>query len=75
MMTITPEFLGTLFTVVGALAGAITFLFRSLIESKDATIKLLTEDRNYWRGVSQGMSQHPQYPYPPTGYPPTGTGD
>ena len=65
-MHLDPESVASLAGILGALVGAITFLFRALIESKDSMIKLLTEDRNYWRGVAQGAT-HQQYPYPPSG--------
>lgn len=43
--------------VAGTLTGAISFLFKALIESKDTRINELVDDRDYWRDVvmSQAM--------------------
>jgi len=53
--------------ILGALAGAVSFLFKALIESKDATIKELQDERDYWRNYAMGRSsaQAPMQPQPP----------
>jgi hypothetical protein len=36
---------------IGALAGAIAFLFKSLVETKNQRITELVSERDYWRGL------------------------
>lgn len=48
--------------IIGALIGAITFLLRALIHSKDAEIKELSEERDYWRDIAMGTRVHPKPP-------------
>ena len=40
-----------LVAVLGALAGAIAFLFHTLVESKDGRIAELVVERDYWRNL------------------------
>ena len=49
-----PEAITAVGTIVGALIACITFLFRALVSSKNETIRVLTEDRDYWRGAAMG---------------------
>ena len=42
--------------VAGTLTGAISFLFKSLIESKDNRINELVDERDYWRDTV--LSEH-----------------
>ncbi|HET9540489.1 MAG TPA: hypothetical protein VFQ46_07810 [Candidatus Limnocylindria bacterium] len=48
--------------VLGALAGAVSFLFKALISSKDGELKIVKErlddaldDRDFWRDVALGV--------------------
>lgn len=43
--------------VAGALTGAISMLFKSLIESKDSRINELVDERDYWRDVVLGTAK------------------
>lgn len=50
-------------TVLGALAGAVSFLFKALITAKDEHIRELrqrieaqAEDRDFWRDVAMGRA-------------------
>lgn len=50
--------------ILGALSGAVTFLFKQVVQAKDAHIHDLTdrvanlaEDRDYWRDVALGRVQ------------------
>lgn len=43
--------------VLGALVGALSFVFRQLIVSKDAQIQDLKGERDYWRSFSMTMMQ------------------
>ena len=47
----TWDSLVTLTAVIGALAGACTFLFRQLVITKNRRINELLDERDYWRGV------------------------
>jgi hypothetical protein len=38
-------------TLVGSLAGAVSFLFRQLVITKNRRINELLDERDYWRGV------------------------
>lgn len=42
--------------IAGTLTGAISFLFKALIESKDNRINELVDDRDYWR--DQVLKEH-----------------
>ena len=54
----TPAQLFTLLvTVLGALAGAIAFLFHTLVENKDDRIAELVVERDYWRNLV-GIEAH-----------------
>lgn len=37
--------------LVGALAGAVSFLFRQLVITKNKRINELLDERDYWRGI------------------------
>jgi len=43
--------------VLGALVGALSFVFRQLIVAKDSQISDLKGDRDYWRDFSMTMIQ------------------
>lgn len=45
--------------VVGALAGAVTFLFRQLVGTKNRHISELTDERDYWRKIVLAFSKLP----------------
>ena len=49
-----PEAVTAIGTIIGALIAAITFLFKALVSSKNETIKILEQDRDYWRGAAEG---------------------
>ena len=57
-MTIDGTFLAGLGALLGALIGLVTFLFRVLVQSKNETIQILTEDRNYWKTLAQTLEMH-----------------
>ena len=57
-MTIDGAFLAGLGALLGALIGLVTFLFRALVASKNETIRVLTEDRNYWKTLAQSLERH-----------------
>lgn len=54
----------TVTALLGALTGAITFLFKALISSKDNVIHELLDERNYWRDMAVGRIQE-RPPDPP----------
>lgn len=43
--------------VAGALTGAISMLFKSLIESKDSRINELVDERDYWRDTVLSLAK------------------
>lgn len=42
-------------TILGALTGAIGFLFKQLVDTKNAQIRELTRDRDYWQSTALGL--------------------
>jgi len=55
------DVLVVLTSVVGALAGACTFLFRQLIITKNRRINELLDDRDYWRDIVAKDKGLPSY--------------
>jgi len=45
--------------IIGALAGAVSFLFRQLVMTKNRRIDDLTDERDYWRQIVLAFSQLP----------------
>jgi hypothetical protein len=71
--------IATMAALLGALTGAISFLFKALINSKDNVIHELLDERNYWRDMAlariepnppQHKQEPPQYQQHPNPQPP-----
>jgi len=45
--------------IIGALAGAVSFLFRQLVLTKNHRINDLTDERDYWRKIVLAFSKLP----------------
>jgi len=45
--------------IIGALAGAVTFLFRQLVVTKNRRINDLTDERDYYRTIVHAFSKLP----------------
>jgi len=45
--------------IIGALAGAVTFLFRQLVLTKNRAINTLTDERDYYRAIVARFSKLP----------------
>lgn len=54
-----PEAVTAIGGIIGALIATITFLFRALVVSKNDTIKIVSEDRDYWKEVATGVRRGP----------------
>lgn len=48
-------------SLIGALAGAVSFLFRQLIITKNKRINELLDERDYWRGIVAKEHNMPDY--------------
>lgn len=75
-MTISTDTLVALGSLVGGLVGAVAWLFKSMIRTKEIRINELVDERDYWRDVVlQGKDlpdweewQRHRHPLPPPGY-------
>jgi hypothetical protein len=63
-------------SIIGGLIGAVAWLFKSMIKTKETRINELVDERDYWREiVLKGASlpeweawQQHRHPAPPPGY-------
>lgn len=75
-MTLSSDTLVAIGSLIGGLIGAVAWLFKSMIKTKEVRINELVDERDYWREIVlkgaelpewEAWQQH-RHPAPPQGY-------